>query len=131
MNPNDPFGEGCNVALEHGEQPHCVEHFTADGVYVRQIVVKKKGSLIPQHAHAYDHLTMIVKGSVKVWEDGVPKDDRKAPDSIYIKAGTKHGFLTLEADTILYCIHNVSRTGQVEISDEHQISGDKECHSGS
>ena len=123
MNSNDPFGVGCNVAGAPCEQPHTVEHVTAAGVYIRQIVVKKKDSLIPQHAHAYDHTTLLVKGSVRVWEDRVYKGERIAPCGIYIRAGVKHGFRTLEDDTILYCIHNAARLGHVEVSGEHQLGG--------
>lgn len=131
MNSNDPKGEGCNVLVPAGEQPHGVEHYTADGVYIRQIVVAKANSLIPQHSHVYSHMTMLVKGSIRVWENGILKGDRAAPTGIFIKAGIKHSFLTLEDDTILYCIHNISRKGSVEIKEEHQVLEEKLCRSGS
>lgn len=131
MKENDPYGTGCNPLVALDEQPTGVEHFTADGVYIRQIVVKKKDSLIPQHAHAYDHMTMLVKGSIRVWEDGKEIGERVAPTGVYIKAGVKHSFQTLEDDTVLYCIHNTSRTGAVEIQEEHQNGEFRLCHSGS
>lgn len=131
MNPNDPKDEGCNVLTLAGEQPHGVEHYTADGVYIRQIVIAKKNSIIPQHSHVYGHMTMLVKGGITVWEDGVLKGNHVAPSGIFIKAGVKHRFLTLEDDTILYCIHNISRTGEVEIAEEHQVLEEKLCRSGS
>ena len=125
MNPNDPYGHGCNPLIEAEDQPHGIEHFTADGVYIRQGVVAKAGTIIPQHSHVYPHMTMLVKGSMTVWEDDVLVGNRIAPDGIYIKPGVKHAFKTLEDDTIFYCIHNVSRTGKVEIKEEHHLVGVK------
>lgn len=125
MNPNDPEGHGCNVYHEAVEQPLATEHYTADDVYIRQCVVPKKDSLIPQHSHTYPHMTMLAKGSMRVWKDGVLLGDEVAPKAIFIEAGTKHGFQTLEDDTIFYCIHNVMRTGQVEIDKKHEIVGKK------
>ncbi len=118
---------GCEVLHASDEQPHTVAHHTADGIYIMEIVVPKAHSLIPQHSHVYDHTTMLVKGKIKVWEDGKFIGDKIAPTGIFIKAGVKHSFLTLEDDTILYCIHNVTRTGEVEIKEEHQIVGEKLC----
>lgn len=118
---------GCEVLHAADEQPHTVEHITSDGVYIMHIVIPKAQSLVPQHSHVYDHTTMVAKGKVKVWEDGKFMGDKVAPASIFIKAGAKHSFLTLEDNTILYCIHNVSRTGEVEIAEEHQIVGEKLC----
>ena len=128
MNPNDKEGEGCNVVLHASEhQANCVENYTADGIYIMQIHVPKKDSLIPQHSHVYDHTTMLAKGTIHIWEDGVDKGIRVAPTGIYIKAGIKHMFHTLEDDTLLYCIHNVSPKGKVEVKEEHQIVGEKLC----
>lgn len=121
MNPNDPEGEGCNALNPATNQPHGAIHYTADGVYIREINVDDAGTLIPQHSHVYPHTTMLVKGSIRVWEDGKLIGDRVAPTGIFIKAGVKHSFLTLENNTILYCIHNVSRTGDVEVKEGHHI----------
>jgi quercetin dioxygenase-like cupin family protein len=128
MNPNDKDGEGCNKVVYKDElQPEYVEHYTADNVYIMQINIPKKDSLVPQHSHAYDHMTILAKGSVRIWEDGVDKGIRTAPSSIFIKAGVKHTFCTFEDDTLLYCIHNISRTGKVEIAEEHLLDREKLC----
>lgn len=129
MNPNDPFGKGCNLLTLSDDQPSGVEHYTADGVYIRQIVVKNANSIIPQHSHVYDHMTMIVKGSVRIWKDGDLIGERTAPDGVFIPAHAKHAFLTLQDDTVLYCIHNMLHTGKIEIDEEHQILPEKLCRS--
>lgn len=124
-------GAGCgeieHVAAE--EQPHVIQLHDFDGVHVRQISVAKADSLLPQHSHTHPHMTTVAKGSVRVWKDGAMTGDFSAPSGIYIEAGVKHTFLTLEDDVILYCIHNVSRTGEIEVAEEHQIVGETQCHS--
>lgn len=120
-------GEIEHVAAEH--QPYGIDMRTVDDVHIRQIVVPKEGSLMPQHSHVHPHTTMVVKGAVRVWENGELTGDFIAPTGILIKAGVKHTFLTLEDDVILYCIHNVSRTGEIEVAEEHQIVGEKLCRS--
>lgn len=83
--------------------------------------LKRAGTLIPQHAHIYPHTTMIAKGRLRVWKEGTLLGDFEAPRPIYIEAGAKHTLLALEDDTLAYCIHNVARTGAVEIHAEHQL----------
>lgn len=86
----------------------------ADGVFFKEMRVPNAGTLIPQHSHAYDHTSYLVTGSVEV--DGKRYD---APTPIYIPANQKHMFLTLVDDTFVLCVHNVSRTGSVEIAEEN------------
>lgn len=105
------------------EQPYGVEIHGADGVFIKQMIIPKAGTLVPQHSHTYDHTWMLALGSARLWEDGRLVGDKKSPCGITIKAGTKHTFMSLEDNTIGYCIHNVSRTGDVEIVEEHQFEG--------
>lgn len=59
---------------------------------------------------------------MRAWKDGVLLGDFTAPHFIFIPAHTKHRFQTLEDGTIMWCIHNISRTGAVEIAEEHQLA---------
>jgi quercetin dioxygenase-like cupin family protein len=104
------------------EQPPVWEHTSVDGVFVKQMLLKERGTLVPQHAHVYDHTSMLARGSVRMWADGEYVGDFVAPQPLFIKAKVKHRFQSLEPDTLIYCIHNVSRTGQVEIHAEHQLT---------
>lgn len=110
----------CIVAL--AEQPTVTE-FEADGVWAAQIVIALAGSLVPQHSHEWDHLTMLATGRVRVVENESVTGEYSAPAGILIKAGVKHLFETLTDNVTLYCIHNTARTGRVEVQDEHQIVG--------
>lgn len=103
------------------EQPPVVEIHMAGDVFIKQILIAKAGTYIPQHSHAYDHTSMLAVGSVRVWKDGVCGGDLHAPTGILIEAGTKHTFLSLVDGAVLYCIHNTARSGLVEILEEHQL----------
>ena len=107
--------------LTEDETPGEVEfHFTND-LYVRQISIPKRHSLIPQHAHVWDHLTFVARGQVAVTKDNVLDRVYTAPAGIEIKAGVKHSFLTLEDNTVLLCIHSLHGEKQVAVLAEHNI----------
>ncbi len=109
------------------DQPPEVEFTLEDGVFVKQMYLAEAGSVVPQHSHEYAHTSMLAVGSVRVWCDEQLLGDFKAPRPITIKAHAKHTFLSLEPGTLIYCIHNVARTGEVEVAAHHQI-GDLQCH---
>lgn len=104
-------------------QPESVEFYSADGVFVKMMGLRHAGVLVPQHSHTYPHLSLLARGSVRVWRDGVLLGDYAAPDAIHIQAGAKHTFLSLEPNTLVYCIHNVSRSGAVAIDELHEFGG--------
>lgn len=107
------------------QQPYGIEDTTADGVFIKQMAIPVAGTLVPQHSHTYDHTSLLAAGSVRVFKEGSHIGDFRAPKPIVIPAHTKHSFLSLEDNTVIYCIHNVSRqSGQVEIAEEHNIIGD-------
>ncbi len=117
---------GCSNLKRADQQPvGGVEYISADGVHIMQITVPLKGTLIPQHSHEYDHTTLITSGKAKVWKRNKVLGTYTAPDMIYIEAGVKHAFETLEDNTSLYCIHNVARNGLIGIREEHEIVGDE------
>jgi quercetin dioxygenase-like cupin family protein len=104
------------------EQPYGVEIKMADGIFVKQMAIPRAGTIIPQHSHKYDHLSMLARGSVRVWRDGADKGVFHAPTGITIPAGCKHTFRSLEDNTVLYCVHRIDRADEVEILEEHQIT---------
>lgn len=108
----------CQLCIE---QPPLWEHTAPDGVFIKQMLLKDAGMLVPQHAHVYDHTSMLAVGAVRMWSDGELVGDYAAPCPIFIKAKVKHTFLSLEPGTLIYCIHNVSRTGHVDVHEEHHL----------
>ena len=108
----------CDVcAIKDECQPYGAEYEAADGVWIKEMCIPKAGTIVPQHSHAYDHTSYLAKGSVEV--EG---HTYHAPFPIYIKAGVMHTFLSLQDDTLVLCIHNVSRTGAVQVAAENSIS---------
>lgn len=107
-------------ALE-ADQPAQADWTIADDVFIRQIVVAKRGSVIPQHAHRYDHCTFLARGGIRVWKDGLYDGAYRAPCPIVISAGVKHLFITLEDNTVILCIHNAARPDVAAVIDEHHL----------
>jgi len=98
-----------------------IEFYSCDGVFAKLMGLKKRGTAVPQHAHTYDHMTLLAHGAVSVWKNGVYSGEFHAPACINIEAKIKHAFVSVEDDTVLYCIHNVSRSGEVEIHEHHEF----------
>jgi quercetin dioxygenase-like cupin family protein len=85
------------------------DFFEANGVAIKQLAIKDKGTVVFQHKHEYDHVSLISVGGIQVWINGARQDDVTAPDALTIKANVEHEFVTIEDNTVLYCIHNIDR----------------------
>jgi quercetin dioxygenase-like cupin family protein len=100
------------------EQPISTEIKIAGGVFVKAYTIAKANTVIPQHSHAYDHISYVASGVVRVWADGQPLGEFVAPTGIVIRAGVKHLFQTMEDATVLLCIHATDPV----VVDEYQIA---------
>jgi hypothetical protein len=103
-------------------QPREIEFKTVDGLFIKQIFIRNAGSFVPQHAHVWNHTSLLARGSIFCWKDGKLDQRYIAPTTIYIMAGIKHLFQSLEDDTIIYCIHNLHGEEQVRVLKEHQLT---------
>lgn len=107
------------------QQPYGIEVHECDGLFLKQMFIPKRMTFVPQHSHVWDHLSMLVRGGVRVWE--VADDEHRAPveyfapKGILIKAGVKHLFLSLVDDTEIWCVHNLHGAAAVKILEEHQL----------
>lgn len=120
MEPLESFPlKGLSIAVE--QPPDDIETITTDGVFVKAMVVKRAGTLIPQHSHIWDHSSYVARGAVRVWRDGVLGEVVQEFHSIHIKAGVKHTFQALEDNTVVLCIHNLHSADKVAIMEEHQL----------
>jgi hypothetical protein len=102
-------------------QPRTSDLKIVDGIFVKVIDVPDAWTLIPQHSHAHDHVSLIATGAVQVYVGRSAPFEAIAPCALTIVAGVKHSFLSLEPNTRICCIHNVERTGEVEVLEEHQL----------
>jgi len=103
------------------DQPISTELRMADGVFIKTMVVAERGTYIPQHSHAYPHMSVIVKGAVRVWQGDFWHGDFKAPNAVLIEAGVLHLFMTLVEFTTVMCVHDIGEAESVMLLEEHQI----------
>lgn len=96
------------------EQPPSFQ-VCVDDIFLKQVGPLKQGMVVPQHVHAHDHHTVLVRGAVSVFADGAYQRDYRAPYPILIRAGTQHAFVALEDETLLLCVHNLHGSEEVEL----------------
>ena len=87
-------------------QPEQTELAVYAGIFCKLWSVRDAGTLLPQHAHSFGHLTLIMRGAVRAWRGDDLLGDYRAPAVVKIPADTLHCFLTLTPDCALACIHN-------------------------
>jgi len=73
-------------------------------IWVRQNLLERAGDTHPGHKHSFDHVSLLVKGKVKVEVKGYPAKEFTAPTFIVIKKEHNHKFTALEDDTLWYCV---------------------------
>ena len=91
-----------------------IQHHFGGGVYAKEAVIPAN-SLLMQHAHKFDHLSILAKGSVELVVDGV-KSIVHAPACITVQAGKHHGVKSL-TDVTWYCIHAPDCVDEENIDD--------------
>jgi quercetin dioxygenase-like cupin family protein len=77
-----------------------------NNVFIKQMTFKDAGDYVLQHAHMYDHQTLIATGGVRVTVDGI-ETEYLAPSIIVITAGKFHQLVSLAPQTVAYCIHAI------------------------
>lgn len=85
-----------------------IEHHFSDGLYAKQMFLPKE-SLVCQHQHTYDHLSILAQGKVKVLFDNDVVETYTAPACINIVKDLNHTILALE-DSVWFCIHQTEET---------------------
>ena len=111
------------------EQPASVEIFASDDIFIKTMGPLAAGTLVPQHSHEFDHVSLLAVGAIEVWIADVNEPLAllgrfEAPRAIEIKAGRKHLFQALVDGTLVCCIHNLHGQGYPEIRAQHQIVGE-------
>lgn len=73
-------------------------------IWVRLNRLDKAGESIVGHKHHFDHVSLLVKGKVKVEVEGYSPKEFEAPTFITIKKEYRHTITALEDDSIWYCV---------------------------
>jgi len=74
-------------------------------VWVRSHIYRKAGDTNGDgHYHIFNHVSLLVKGSVRVEVEGCEPTRYMAPTFIIIDKDKKHKVTALEDDTIWYCV---------------------------
>lgn len=124
MNPREIF-DLSKVALQQDVQGYEVDtlaHYLIDNVYTKVFVAKKAGTFIGQHAHKYDHGTLVAAGVMRVFINGKWIGDFKAGEMIPVMSGKHHVLMALEDDTVAACIHNAHGEAEPAILEEAVLS---------
>ena len=92
-------------------EPDYVEFTEVDDMWVRSYTMSKAKTVLSQHVHTHDHITLVSHGTVEAWQDGELLGQYKAPAVIKIPAGKKHAFTAVTDNVMLCCLHNLRGTG--------------------
>ena len=97
-----------------------ISHHFGAGVYAKETRIPA-GSILVQHKHKHDHLSILASGSVELVVDDV-KSVIHAPACITIEANKHHGVKSL-TDVVWYCIHATECTDTDEIDEVLIVTG--------
>jgi hypothetical protein len=89
-------------------------------IFSRMMHFKRAGDIEVEHAHQFDHLTLLAKGKLKVTVNGVISEFT-APHMIYIEKAKVHALEALIDGTVAYCIHALRNKDNDEIIDPAMI----------
>jgi quercetin dioxygenase-like cupin family protein len=97
-----------------------IEHHFGGGVYAKETIIPA-GVILQQHAHTYDHLSILASGKAAV-TNGETVTEYTGPACITIKAGIPHGVLAV-TDIVWFCVHATNETDAEHI-DHALIQGE-------
>jgi len=97
-----------------------------DNVFVKMHLFNNVGDTHEGHTHAFDHITLLSYGSVKMVHDN-GEAEYKAPHLIVTPKGIKHQFTALEPNTVFCCIHAIREKDELDGIASPDISLEQAC----
>jgi len=117
--------------MKRAENQPVVEATTIyGGVFTKAYTVPDVGTMIPQHAHHYDHATFLYAGSIRAWCDDVLLGDFHAPAILKIPAHSQHRFQSLCDGVGLACIHSVDAADGEDFNEDHLVESEHQIVEG-
>lgn len=77
-----------------------------DNVFVKMMHLYYAGDKVEGHAHTYDHITLLAKGTVVMRANGIDVE-HSAPKLIVTPKGVVHEFEAITPDCLLCCVHAI------------------------
>lgn len=99
-------------------------------VWIRQNHLEKEGDFYKGHEHKFDHVTLLSKGSVRVEVEGKPPKVFVAPTFIIMRKELQHKMVSVEDDTVYYCIFALRDIDGEVVGDIYGPQHDPLSHSG-
>lgn len=84
------------------------------GFYFRSVLLIERWTVVPQHVHDHDHVTLVCNGKARCWANGKLIGDKSAGEAFEVKAGVYHEFMALEPHTRLACVHDIKSAESVK-----------------
>ena len=82
-------------------------------LFCRQMIFEKSGDVEIGHYHAFDHITFLSSGKLKVTvNDKIT--EFTAPQMIFISKDYRHELTALQNNTVAYCIHALRNGDKVD-----------------
>ena len=88
-------------------------HHFIGGVYAKEVIIDD-GFEVQQHAHTFDHMSVLVEGCAIVWQ-GDTQETYFAPAVIEIKAGIEHSVQAVNGRVVWLCIHATDKCDKENI----------------
>jgi hypothetical protein len=73
-------------------------------IWIVQNHFKKAGAILGEHEHKFDHVSLLVKGKVRIEVKGHPAKEFTGPTFIIIRKDKAHRITALEDETIIFCL---------------------------
>ena len=91
-----------------------MQHHFSDNLYAKEMFLSA-GTVVVQHKHKFDHLSILAKGKVIVLfdEDAI---EYIAPACINIVKGVDHAIKALE-DSVWFCVHATDETDATKVDE--------------
>lgn len=73
-------------------------------IWIVQNHFKEAGAILGEHEHKFDHISLLVKGRVKIEVKDHPAKEFTGPTFIIIRKDKAHRITALEDETVIFCL---------------------------
>lgn len=99
--------------------------YVSGNIFIREMLFEKAGDIVDGHKHNFDHVTFVVRGSVRIEKldeagrpvQSIEKQASNGHNWVTIKAGVNHKITALEDHSLGHCIY-AHRNPQGEVVQE-------------